>query len=351
VTFVSGATSPALPDSPAGGLKTGQSVDSSAAPQRTGAKVVYFVASHVHPPQVVRLVRALRTGGSHSRVLIHHDYRVSDLDPASVECFGNVDVLLPPSPVQYGGFGSCMMVLRAMRWLIERRNFDWVVYLSGQDYPIRPLAAIEQSLGETSYDGFLDAVKIDDAQWFLGIERYLYRYYNLPNIPGLGRLRNFLARRGRSELARGNRKPRFHVPKDRWGKMKLGVRPLFGPFSQQFPGYVGSSWWTLSRTAIEFMLDFVHKNPALSQHYWRVLFAPNESFLLTVLLNNPQLRLTTRDNRRFIQWTHPETGHPDLLEEKDFEALAASGCDFARKIDERVSPGLVDRLDRSIGVA
>ena len=67
-----------------------------------------------------------------------------------------------------------------------------------------------------------------------------------------------------------------------------------------------------------------------------VLYAANESFFLTPAMNEPGLRVESKNNRRFIRWSHPQTGHPDMLDSNDFETLTTSGCDFARKVDLRV---------------
>jgi Core-2/I-Branching enzyme len=334
---------------------------------RGPAKVVYFVASHVNPEQVVRLVRALRTGGPDSRVLIHHDYRVSHLDPASVQRFGNVELLYPPSPTRWGTFSTCRMVLRAMAWARRRYDFDFFTYLSGQDFPIKPPLEIERSLHESDYDGYLDAVPVHRAQWFLGIERYLYRYYNLPALPGFGRLRQFL--RGRERAATSGAgtpgaatrgagcprrphtpMPRVHVPRDGFGQRKVGLRPPWDdPFSADFQCYVGSAWWTLSRQAVAHVLEFERGHRGLARHYELVLFAPLESFFLTILMNEPRLKLCARDNKRFIRWTDPGSGHPDVLRAADFDQIIGSGGHFARKIDAGAEPGLLHLLERHIG--
>jgi hypothetical protein len=181
-----------------------------AAPSRA-AKVVYFVASHVNPPQVVRLVQALRTGNPASRVVIHHDEKVSHLDAASVLRFGNVE-MLPAMPVQWGRFISSRMVLTAIEWICANHDFDYVIYLSGQDYPIKPLAQIERELGEQvgRTDGFCDVVPATQSQCHLGPERYLYRYYDLPRLPGLTWLRKRMQRR--TNKVRGRPNGRGSIP-------------------------------------------------------------------------------------------------------------------------------------------
>lgn len=308
-------------------------------------RVVYFIASHVNPDQVVRLVRACLSGSPESRVLIHHDYSVSDLDPARLAEFRNVDILRSEGDIGWGAFSMCAMVIRCMTWLLENREFDWVVYISGQDYPVLPPAEIERQLGASDLDGYLDAAPIETLDWALGRERYLYRYFRFPAFRGWYTLQRLVAAYGEARRAKGVDPLVWMRPQD---GPRIGFR--INPFGEHFRCYEGSSWWTLSRKSIAYMLDYARTHPALSAHYRRAGFAPNESFFLTILRNNPALKLVVDDNRLFIRWTHWQTGHPDLLGLLDVPAMTAAGKFFARKIDERAHPGILDAIDERIGL-
>lgn len=321
---------------------------SAAAPAGRRARVSYFVASHVNPDQVLRLVRACRSGSPESHVLLHHDYNVSDLDPAAVARVGNVDLLRAEGAVGWGAFSMCVMVLRCMRWLLEHRDFDWVVYLSGQDYPVKPVAQIERELADSTYDGYLWTQPVEDVEWEVGAMRYLYQYYDVPRFPGWRRARGRLKTVAAKRRAAGGLPPVWPAPVDE--PFRVGFRPLRGPFRPGFRCYKGSSWWTLNRRSIERMVRFADTNPRLARYYSRILFAPNESYFQTILRNDPELNLVTNDHLRYIRWTRPETGHPDLLTSADVDEILASGKTFARKLDERKDPRVLDLLDERLGI-
>src|SRR5688572_16974040 len=97
---------------PASPLQSGSPMRAGAGtnPPKT-AKVAYFIASHVNPAQVARLVGACRSGSPESRVLIHHDYNVSNLDSKTLGRLGNIDFLTGQPAVQWGMFSMCAMVL------------------------------------------------------------------------------------------------------------------------------------------------------------------------------------------------------------------------------------------------
>ena len=310
-------------------------------------RVVYFIASHVHPEQVVRFVRACRSGSPQSRVLLHHDYNVSHLDPKLFEPFGNVDVIPAEAAVGWGSFGTCALILRCMRWLLDHHEFDWVCHLSGQDYPVRPLADIEADLAGADHDGFMLSFPVNDVQWDVGPARYLYQYFDVPPVKGWRTLRSVVYHHQKKRLGRGKLPLAAVAPMENF---RLGLRAFHGPFRNGFECYKGSSWWTLSRRAVDYMIRYAETHPKLVKHYRRVGFAPNESFYPTILRNNPELKFVTNDHRRFIRWSQPETGHPDVLSSADLAEMTASGKDFARKIDQRKDPKILDLLDDLIGV-
>ena len=321
----------------------------AAAPAKRHARVSYFIASHVNPEQILRLVRACRSGSPESHVLLHHDYNVSDLDPAAVARIGNVDLLRAEGAVGWGAFSMCVMVLRCMRWLLANRDFDWVVYLSGQDYPVKPLAQSERELTDSAYDGYLWTQPIEDVEWEVGAMRYLYQYYDVPRFPGWRRARGRLKSVGARRVARGGLPRVWPAPVDE--PFRVGFRPLGGgPFRGGFRCYKGSSWWTLSRRSVEHMVRFADANPKLARYYRRILFAPNESYFQTILRNDPALNLVTYDHLRYIRWTRPETGHPDVLTSDDVDVMLASNKTFARKIDARKDPRVLDILDERLGI-
>src|SRR3954451_23746812 len=99
--------------------------------------------SYTHPELVRRLVARLRGGV----VAVHHDPRRCAL--------GEVDALvIPPAPVEWGHGSQLAAILRGFAWL-RAYEWDWLVLLSGQDYPVRPVAEIASSLLAAPDDAFI----------------------------------------------------------------------------------------------------------------------------------------------------------------------------------------------------
>ncbi|MDA0182855.1 beta-1,6-N-acetylglucosaminyltransferase [Solirubrobacter phytolaccae] len=284
-------------------------------------KTAYVVLSHRDPEQVLRLVRLLRTAGS---VVLHHDDRQGALDDRAL---AGVERVLPPTPVAWGWASQLDALLRCLRHALDRVDFDWLVVLSGQDYPIRPLADIDAALRDGGFDGYVEGVPVAPPGWSrdAGDEfarRYFYRYRAVrPPGPALRR-------------AVSAARPLVTLRDMPWGAV-LGVRSG-GP---GLPVRRGSDWLTLSRRAVEVVAGAA---PEVIRHYRRTV-SPTESLPHTVLYADPSLRLSG-DTRRFSKWV-PGSLHPAVLGMDDLDAVLASGADFARKFED---PRVLDALDRVV---
>src|SRR3954454_1360601 len=143
--------------------------------------VAYVISSYRNPGQVLRLVSALREGPE-AEVVVRHDQRRTALSRGDVEDRGG-HLLEDGIDVRWGEFSYLRVLLGAFEWALERLQPDWIVVLSGEDYPLRPPADIEARLGPTPADAFLSAAwelptghrpEPPVEEFFL---RYAYRHF------------------------------------------------------------------------------------------------------------------------------------------------------------------------------
>jgi hypothetical protein len=106
-----------------------------------------------------------------------------------------------------------------------------------------------------------------------------------------------------------------------------------------------SDWFTLSRRAVDAVDRVVRARPDVIRHYRHTLI-PTESFVATVLANEPGMRLWG-DYRRFTHWGEG-AARPRVLGLADLEPMLASGADFAREFDETLDPTVLDEIDRRV---
>ncbi len=258
----------------------------------------------------------------------------------------------------WGDFSLVRVTLRLMALAVDTTDFDWFVLLSGQDYPIQPLARIETALRSEGVHGYISGVAVEEGVPCGPVEcvvqrpgepcaecvtRYTFSYYALPWMPGIGRIARCV---GSSRIDRwiNAHQPYVRVrPSFQRGlPTRLGFRTGW-PFGPTMRLYKGSQWFSLHRDAVRYVLDFVRHNPGYVRHFRRTSI-PDEAFFQTMLLNQPKLRMS-RNNMRFVSWTDPWSPHPDILVLEDLPRLLQPQCHFARRFYVRTDAAILERLD------
>ena len=285
--------------------------------------VAYVVLSHRNPPQVLRLARALAEGPS-ARVLVRHDGRRSSLPASAIEAAG-AEAIADDIDVEWASWSYLELVLSCLGEARRRLDPEWTLILSGQDYPLRPMADIEADLERSRSDALIGAVRdvesrrpASDDEFYL---RCRYRHYARPRpIPDLPRaLRPLIYARDMPPL--------------------VGVRRI-APAPLRF--YASADWLTLRRGALRKILGAA-RDRRLMRHFRRVA-VPSESFFASVLLADSSLTVEP-DHRRFARFPRPGAPHPDTLTSDDLGSVLSSGADFARKFDVEADSEVLDRLD------
>ncbi len=304
--------------------------------------VCYFIQSHRAPRQVLRLVRAIRRASPAAEILVGHDGPASDFEAGELAALSGVELFRPEGPVERGSLSLLDPYFEAARRLASRgADYRWLVYLSGQDYPVRPVAESERFLAETEFDGFLtwwDAFGADNpwGRRRQGLFRYAYRYRRGPDwlVPWLRPFRwvNRLQSLVHLHLTYGCR---------------VGIRCRRTPFTSSLVCYAGSQWTTLRRECVEYLLAALPLRADLVAHY-RGSICSDESLVQTILVNSGRFRLSN-DNLRYADFRGSRTGSPRILDCADVEQLITGGYHFARKFDEERDGAVLDRLDERNG--
>ncbi|MFC0036735.1 beta-1,6-N-acetylglucosaminyltransferase [Actinomadura rayongensis] len=274
--------------------------------------VVVVVLSHRGSEQVARLVERI-TAGAHSMAVIHHD---PSGEPLRLRPSSSVALLPDPVACRWGRLSLVEAQWKALHWVRANvPDFSWVLLVSGQDYPIRPMTAIEAELAASPHDAYLRHFFVgpdpatDEISWQgLTRRRYLYK----------------------------RRLPFSHR------SVPLPMRRR-DPFRGDVGLYVGDMWFNLSARAVHGMLDAGPLAERLLR-YLRFAPIPDEAFVSSLALNvRPELDVA-RDSKRFIRWGTRQP-HPELITAAHLDDLRSSTAFFARKVDADRHPEVPDLLD------
>jgi hypothetical protein len=281
---------------------------------RMTMKQVFLIQAHKDIGQLNALVEQLLD--DEFVIYVNLDKKC-DLDPAAVhpaarQVRRRVDV-------HWGTFSQVQAVLHSLEQILaEVPEFDKLLFMSAQDFPLLSNARLKQALAGLLDHELLDTVPIgnDPGQWAAD---YRYQFF----FPGAGGRLCKLACGAANRLLRATGRRR---------RLPGGLVP-----------YGGSSWWALSRGCLQAVLERVRRAPRLVR-FFRSVGCPDEMFFQTLVMNSPFGARVLGKNFRYVQWPEHGARNPKVLDEGDFDRIAASGAHFCRKIDSQASAALVPRL-------
>ncbi|TPX33529.1 hypothetical protein SmJEL517_g03625 [Synchytrium microbalum] len=277
-------------------------------------KMAYLIMIHEHPDALATLLKALHTPST--LILIHLDKGASELRPAVEqviaqvpEYYNNVYVFSQFN-IHWGGGSMVMMMIEGFLKLLDLGDWDYVVNLSGYDYPLLEGEAIHSILER-------DPGKIYLTHWQ---DSETPRRLELVFLAG--------------------------------ADQKFVVRPSAGPdrsfpYKNKFTPIKHHQWLILPRDFISYLRTSQEAIDLLSwaEHAW----VPDEWYFGMVIMASPYWRdrIHTRCGR-YINFPHGAL-HPNWIERRDLSKIARAGIGsyfFARKVwivgDEKV----VKWLDR-----
>lgn len=273
--------------------------------------LAYIISAYRNLPQLARLVERVST--ERSVVYVHVDKKTDDAEYGVLErtCAGRPGVhLLERHVCHWGGFGHVRATLKGIDALLASgSDFEHVVLLTGQDYPIKPQAEIERFFAGHRGTSFMAYNELPSEWWSPrgGLDRIEYRHSRW-----------------------------------RWHHLRL-------PWKRRFPAgltaYGGGAYWNLSRACVEYVARFVRSRPDVLDFFQHVDI-PDETFFQTVLMSSELAGSVVNDNLRYIDWTRGP--RPACLVAGDLPALRASPKLFARKFDVFHDAEIFDLVDAEL---
>ena len=187
--------------------------------------------------------------------------------------------------------------------------------MSGQDYPISPVADIYHVLKNNIGKNFI--CYEDDGEWWNHAMSRINKYH-FTNFGFKGRYRiQFL-------LNAFLPKRKFPLPYKLYG----GPRAMC---------------MTLSAECASYVADLMHSNHKL-RRFVRFTWGPDEFVIPTLVMNSKFRPTVINDNFYYIDWSKGGS-NPKTLTVEDYEKMKGSGKLLARKFDIRQDLVILDMLD------
>jgi hypothetical protein len=273
-------------------------------------KLAFLVLTHTLPQQTIRLLNALYH--PEHLFLIHVDkkagHQVHSPLYAWVQTHPNA-FALSRRRTWWGGISFVETLLTAIDFLQVHRDWDYLINLSGQDFPLVPTEHVAHQLQQTAGLNWMECRPIHDI--WSNPETRLNRYHI--QIPGT----NYIKR-----IPLLNR----HV---------CPPSPLYG----------GSSYLMLHRS----FCDHVSREADIQTYlrYFQYTFIPEEMFFQTLIMASPFSLQVRNDSKRYVDWNRGPQ-FPRILLEEDWPRLQRSSAFWARKFDCRIDNEILSILETQL---
>lgn len=251
---------------------------------------------------------------SNFNIYIHIDKKskVSDFTVQNILKYTNVKCVNRSYRVNWGGINHLKAYLLLSEKALKEAENQYFHLITGQDFPLQNTRFFNELLlynGSNNFS-YLDYFKMPSTEWENGgmnrLEQYnFYDFFNAKSFLGLKCIR-------------------FIQKMQTILKIKRPVN-----FKEQL--YGGSTYWTLSRSALHYVIDFTQLNPQFLERF-KHTFCAEEIYFQTVLLNSKHAQNSINDNLRCIDWESGKGGFPAFLDETDYDFIVSSKKLFARKI-------------------
>lgn len=268
-------------------------------------KLVYFIACHKNPNQVLRLIRAIYRRDNLYFINIDKKSPADFYKEIVSSEFKNYEnIFFSRKRVDWGKWNQVQAVLDAIK---KALSFDgaWThfINLSGQDFPLKSQEKIQAYLLNQRNKSFLNARHcLPDTD--MANDRFSFRI----KIGGFSRI---------------------------YKRLDLS--------HPEIKFYKGSQWVILSRDFCKYADDSDFSGKI--KPWFKKFFIPDESFFPTLAANGKLSSDIVWENKRFIKWA-PDARHPELLNLNNLAEIVSSQAFFARKFDESINIKMIDELEK-----
>ena len=291
-------------------------------------KIAYIISAYKLPNLLIRIVERLQA--DNVVFFIHVDKKTSTAFFNDIKdrlgSYKNVN-FLERHICNWGDFGHVKATLKGISALLSQDIvFDYVILLTGQDYPIKSTEDINSFFLKNKGKSFMSFVRLPDKNWDV-VDRLERRFFYL------GALHVGLPLR----IEGGRFAP--------LNPLKKFINIFFPKrsFVSNMQPYGGLSYWALSNEAIRYVMNFLEAHPEYERFFKSTLIS-DEFFFQTILMNSPLKEEVVNNSYRYLIW-YGKSRNPGVLTMADFSHLCSSDCLFARKFDPKVDEEILDMID------
>lgn len=255
-------------------------------------------------------------------IFVHLDKKKNFTDDyvKIIQSMDNVIKVYRKYSLHWGGFSILRCEMFLLKEALNLCDAAYFHFLSGQDYPIRPLDTFLKVFEQRKDMDYIKYVRLPHPLWQNATFRRFQYFFPF----------DFFKNPKESNIL----KKIMNI------QIKVGIKRAI---PRSFDNIYGASQWcSITRETSKLII----KNTQSSFYKrMRFVFAPDEIYIPTIVCNNIDKNKIT-DNRRIVLWGKYRADSPLTLELKHFRTLICNECVIARKFSSGISDDLVYNIDK-----
>jgi len=282
-------------------------------------KLVYLIVAHKNKEQLKLLINKL--SDSAAMILIHLDNKSLFHKELSqyYSSKKNIIFINKRENVIWGGYSVVKATLNLIYFLQRTKNYyDYVILLSGQDFPIKTSKEIINFFKDNRGKQFISSHRIpfNKLQYNNGEDRIYYNWF----IDEIG---YFLSRKI------------YKIQK------LLHIKRKF-PF--KYVPYYGSQFFSINKECVEYIIRFIDNHPSYEK-YFKKTYCSDEYFFQTLIKNSPFDNKCINRNLHYFIFKKGSPS-PEIIRNHQYPLLMSSDKLFARKFDMAIDSKVLYKLSQ-----
>mgnify|MGYP005990308551 CR=1 FL=1 len=302
----------------------------------------YIISAHTYPQHLKRLIDKLND--EKSEFYIHIDLN-SDIDIfKKIINIPNVEFICERINCIWGDFSQVIITINLLkRAVFNKKENSIIIFLSGQDYPIKSLEFINKYIKENNKKDFIDMYPFRDSilynqrvhQYKINkSEKRMDFVYLSPILSsGLNNFKLFIKLVLKRKISL----------KEAIGLINRKRRSIFKQH------YKGANWFALRYETVNFILEYIEINKNKLFKYYKYTACADEQFFHTILkeISVSNQTLSFSDSLHFVDWNRKNVPLPVTFTVDDIDLLLSQPNEklFARKFDENSL--VLDLIDKN----
>ena len=305
-------------------------------------KVAALILAHKNAQQIAHLIRAIHT--PEIDVFVHL-WKISKSEMEIISREGGE--IVPRRVSTYLDEWSLVeATFILLKYALNKNSYCYFFLLSGQDYPIKPIAAFTNYLNFYYPKPFIDCTPYDCDNWVF------HKFRKTPVHQLILKLTNRIS-------------GFFHVRVPKAKEIRTFIDSLvprryaiYNKLLNRTDVYGGSAWWVLPDLVIKEIINDMNNNAPIVDLFKKSQ-TPEETFFQSFTMRSSLSKLVDVNPKEqvsqncltFANFTNPYkqfVGHPHIITVDDWWWLKERKEFFARKFDECVDNKIIGIINKEI---